>query len=193
MATCRKASTSKSASSSRLTTVEDVAIELRCHSGGVVVSPDEPADVLDQVGAQQQAVTRLQRRRPAPRETPTARRRAGCRSSSPGTRTAAGPRSGFSPDASRNRHRQRRFRCRDTPRWMAARGLGQYAGVDVERHEPAQRTGLVQRVQQDPGLLRCSATQFDQCVGAGDAPRSPRSGRAGSPPRRGSGSTRAAG
>jgi hypothetical protein len=37
---------------------KDVAVEPCCHSGRVVIGRDESAGVLDQVGAQQQAVTR---------------------------------------------------------------------------------------------------------------------------------------
>ena len=45
-------------------------------------------------------------------------------------------------------------------------GRGEHRLVDVEGHEAPQRPGPVQRVEQQPGLLRGAAAELDQGVGA---------------------------
>ena len=119
---------------------EHVLVELRGHARGVVVGPHQAVGVLDQVGAEQQGVTRLQavgqrgeelgarpggevadgraeERRPA--AVPTCGILPRCSSKSPQTASISTP--GYSSP-------------------MAAPADSSIARVDVERDEPAQRS-----------------------------------------------------
>ena len=172
---------------------EHIAVEPRRHARAVVVGADQPAGVLDQVGAQQQGVARLQACRTAPTGSRRAGPASGCRSWSPRNTTS------------------RRADARDLAEVLleiAADGVDldarilvedgrarrlQHPGVDVERDEPAQRSAVAQRAEQQPGLLRGAAAELHQRVRTGRGGDLRRAVARGSPPRPGSGSTPAAG
>ena len=94
---------------------EHVAVEPRRYARTVVVGAHQPIDVLDQVGAQQQAVTGLQGVRQRRTGNRLAGRASGCRSSSRGTPPGGGRRAGSCRGAPRNHHTPHRSRRRGTP------------------------------------------------------------------------------
>ena len=171
---------------------QHVAVELGGDALGVVVGGFEPADVLHQVGAEQQAVAGPQVVGQLGSGTACARRARSCRWSSRGTRPCAGPRGqvaevalevaddGVDGDAGvlggdlRGRGPHRRL-------------------VDLEGDEPREPAAAGEGVEQRAGLVRRARAELDQGVGAATPRRWRRPRRAGSPARSRSGSTRAAG
>ena len=94
---------------------EHIAVELRGYARTVVVGTHQPVDILDQVGAQQQAVAGLQGVRQRGKELGArTRRQIADRRAKEGDQPAA-DRAGSCRGALRNRHIPRRSRRRDTP------------------------------------------------------------------------------
>ena len=116
---------------------EHIAVELRCDAGAVVVGAYQPTGVLDQVGAQQQAVARLQRVRQRRQEV---RSRTRCQVADRGAeehhQTPADPRDlaeMFLEIATHRIDLDARIFTLD-----GGTGRVEHPGVDVERDEPAQ-------------------------------------------------------
>ena len=77
--------------------VQHVAVELGGHAGRVVVGGDEPVDVLDEVGAEQERVAGLEPGGDLGEERRARRRARGCRSCSPRNATTPAPAGGHRP------------------------------------------------------------------------------------------------
>src|SRR6266498_4080252 len=146
---------------------QHVAVELRGHAGRVVVGRHENGGILDQIGAQQQPLPRLQWRAQGRQE----------RRPLAGQQVADGPAEERDhPGAAARQepevagevadhavHVQRRVVGRDGGDRLAQRRLR-----NVQRDERAQRAMRPQRVEQQAGLLRRARAQLDQRLRPGD-------------------------
>src|SRR5580698_8699017 len=140
---------------------EHVAVERGGHPGRVVVGAQQPADVLHQVGAQQERVPRTQRRADLCQEA----------GAYPGLEVADGgayerdsppPPGRNGPDVVLKITDERRDRQPGELGGERVAGLGEHGRVDVERDELAQGPAVQQRAQQQPGLGRRATAQLDQ-------------------------------
>ena len=172
---------------------QHVAVELGGDAGGVVVGRLEPGDVLHEVGAEQQRVAGA---KPG-RELGEERRRV-----RPGARLP------IVPPRNATRRAPPSGRAIEVALEVADDGvdgdavllgrppcaaLSQRRLADVEGHEAAQRAGLGERVEQEPGLLGGPGAELDEGVGAGRRRRSRPRARRAPTARPASGSTRAVG
>ena len=147
---------------------QDVAVELRRHPGRIVVRALQPVGVLDEVRPEEEGI-------PGTERSPDLREKGRSGLWFEITDCGADKRNHSAP-AARN---GTKIPLEITKKWRNSQarvlrgqrvgGLGQHRGVDVERHELAQRPAVAQRAQQQPGLGRRAAAELDQRL----APRQP--------------------
>ena len=162
-ATCANRSRSKSASSSRFSTRSMLQVELGGDAGRVVVGGLEPADVLDEVGAEQQRLAGLEHLRDRSEEPrpllrlEVADRRAEERDHPPVPR---GQGAQVAPEVADDAvHLDARVLLLDRRRALAQRLL-----AHVEGHEAPQRPVRRQRVEQHARLVGGAGAELDERV-----------------------------
>ena len=128
---------------------QHVAVELGGHARRVVVRAQEPAGVLDQVGAEQERVAGLQRGRTLREQLGPGRADRGCRSSSRGTRSCGARPAGRLPGRARSRRRTARSAARGTAVASAAVAsastVGSTSNGTNSRSVPASRSARSSR------------------------------------------------